>query len=314
MIYEEIERARLEFEEQLIPEVADLFGRQGDDMLAAIEAAPSPAWAVLDAERLAGDVSVASEALYLVWGIVGPSFARAAYEGLTEAKRAPSEDEWLNLVLEFLQREGAVMVRAITDTVLEDIRRVLVEGAEEGESVQQMARRLREAWPEITMRRAERIVRTEVVGASNRASLMGYERAAQDFGLDLELEWIATKDGRTRDSHRRLDGERVPLGGMFEVGGYPAAYPGDPSLPAAERVNCRCTTAAVPKDMKAVVIRLDTMNDRERQRVELAMRDMNIRAQYPAMKEELGQLGAIARLAEMNCISESTVKAALWGR
>lgn len=311
MIYEEIERARLEFEEQLIPEVADLFGRQGDDMLAAIEAAPSTAWARLDAERIAGDASIALEALSLVWGTVGPSFAVAAYEGLAEAKRAPSEDEWLDLVLEFLQREGAVMVRAITDTVLEDIRRVLVEGAEEGESVQQMARRLREAWPEITMRRAERIVRTEVVGASNRASLMGYERAAQDFGLDLELEWISTSDGRTRDSHRRLDGERVPLGGMFDVGGTLAPYPGAANLPASERVNCRCTVAAVPKDMKAVTLRLDVMNDRERQRVELAMRDVQIRTAYPALRQEVGKLEAIAQLAESHCTSEATVMRAL---
>jgi hypothetical protein len=37
-----------------------------------------------------------------------------------------------------------------------------------------------------------------------------------------------------------LDEQTVALDEPFDVGGFPAAYPGDPSLPPEESVGCRC--------------------------------------------------------------------------
>ncbi len=50
-------------------------------------------------------------------------------------------------------------------------------------------------------------------------------------------QWDATLDGKTRDSHRMVDGEIRELNEKFSNG---LMYPGDPSGGAAEVVNCRC--------------------------------------------------------------------------
>jgi len=48
-------------------------------------------------------------------------------------------------------------------------------------------------------------------------------------------------DDHVRESHVALNGGVVPVKESFSVGGYAAAYPGHWRLPAAERVNCKCT-------------------------------------------------------------------------
>lgn len=62
--------------------------------------------------------------------------------------------------------------------------------------------------------------------------------AAKAKGADIVKQWDAVLDGRTRDSHRRVDGEIRELDEKFSNG---LMFPGDPSGSAAEVVNCRCT-------------------------------------------------------------------------
>ena len=84
---------------------------------------------------------------------------------------------------------------------------------------------------------AKRIVRTE----SHRIQQQSAEdsrRIAKKKGCDVVKQWDATLDGRTRDSHRRVDGEIRELDEKFSNG---LMFPGDPSGSAAEVVNCRCT-------------------------------------------------------------------------
>ena len=61
------------------------------------------------------------------------------------------------------------------------------------------------------------------------------------MGIDVRARWMATLDSRTRDSHRQLDGEVVGDDGKFSNG---LRYPGDPTGPASEVWNCRCTLVA----------------------------------------------------------------------
>lgn len=48
-------------------------------------------------------------------------------------------------------------------------------------------------------------------------------------------------------AHRRLDGQRVPVGQPFQIDGYEIEYPGDPKAPGYLIYNCRCTTVAALK-------------------------------------------------------------------
>jgi len=95
--------------------------------------------------------------------------------------------------------------------------------------------------------RAETIARTE----SQRAMSQGREEALQqtleqaDIGRDaVERVWHATRDNRTRDAHRAMDGQTVGMDEPFEDGdGNELMYPGDPDAPAETTINCRCVVS-----------------------------------------------------------------------
>lgn len=84
-------------------------------------------------------------------------------------------------------------------------------------------------------RRATTIARTESVGALNAGALAGMEAE----GVQC-VRWLATPGARTRDTHRRADGQVVRVGAAFDVGGSALRFPGDPRGPAEEVINCRC--------------------------------------------------------------------------
>lgn len=109
-----------------------------------------------------------------------------------------------------------------------------------GESIPKIAARIRNV-TNSTAAAATRAARTSVTAAECAGRVAGYHRAA-DMGIELEQAWMATLDGRTRHSHRQMDGERVAVGGEFSNG---CRYPGDPEAPYAETMNCRCTLVAV---------------------------------------------------------------------
>lgn len=95
-------------------------------------------------------------------------------------------------------------------------------------------------------RAAMKAARTAITSAHSLGKLKGYERAA-GMGIDVEKQWLAALDSRTRGSHRHLDGEVVKLDAEFSNG---LKYPGDPDGPASEVYNCRCTLVPVIGDVE----------------------------------------------------------------
>lgn len=90
---------------------------------------------------------------------------------------------------------------------------------------------------------AKRIVVTEGNRIQNTAS----RNAALDakaHGADLAKVWDSTLDGKTRPSHRAVDGEIRELDEKFSNG---LDRPGDSGAPAAEVVNCRCKEIHRPR-------------------------------------------------------------------
>ncbi len=68
------------------------------------------------------------------------------------------------------------------------------------------------------------------------------ERARDTGTLDTaEKVWVSTIDKRTRPTHRMADKQRVGIFEPFIVGGFPLRFPGDPSGPPQETINCRCS-------------------------------------------------------------------------
>lgn len=112
----------------------------------------------------------------------------------------------------------------------------------QGESVPNAAKRLTNVL-NMGKSMATRAARTAMTSAENAGRVDSYKRA-KAMGIDLEQEWMATLDGRTRYSHRELDGQHVPVGGKFEVEGHEIEFPGDPKAHPSETYGCRCTLVA----------------------------------------------------------------------
>lgn len=85
---------------------------------------------------------------------------------------------------------------------------------------------------------AIRITRTEGHRIQNQAQ-MDTIKTAKSKGADVVKQWDSTLDGRTRDTHKRLDGQIREIDEPFEIGGLSAMCPGDFGDPA-EDCNCRC--------------------------------------------------------------------------
>lgn len=119
------------------------------------------------------------------------------------------------------------------------IRSEITQGILQGESIPKVAKRL-ERVTDMDKTAAVRNARTAITGAQNAGRADQYQAAA-DKGIDLMQKWVATLDGRTRDSHRALDGELINVGGKFSNG---LRFPGDPSGRPEEVYNCRCRMVA----------------------------------------------------------------------
>lgn len=111
----------------------------------------------------------------------------------------------------------------------------------------------------IAKNRAKSIVITETHRIKEEAS-QDARVEAKKKGANIVKQWDATLDGKTRDTHRRLDGQIREVDEPFEIDGKTAMQPGDFGLPE-EDCNCRCvalTRAVWGLDEKE----LETMKER----------------------------------------------------
>lgn len=116
----------------------------------------------------------------------------------------------------------------------------ILQGIVEGDSIPKIAGRIMNV-AGMDEKAAVRTARTMTTGAENAGREDSYIRA-QDMGIKMKQQWVAALDGRTRDSHRMLDGEIREVGEPFSNG---LRFPGDPYGPPEEVYNCRCTLIAV---------------------------------------------------------------------
>lgn len=143
------------------------------------------------------------------------------------------------------------MVR-LPDEVYNLVAQEMAVGVNLGEGIPELARRVdivlsttaSERWPN----RAVVVARTEAIGALNAGRHDAFRLYAAESDEELFQLWLATEDSRTRETHRLADGQRVPLGEPFQVGGFSLRFPGDPMGPPQEVIQCRCTSLLVDAD------------------------------------------------------------------
>jgi len=135
----------------------------------------------------------------------------------------------------------------VADEVFDSIRLELAAGREAHESISELAKRvdglLLGAGADRWKNRAVTIARTETIGANNTGAHGSARATASVLGVNESLivkEWLATGDGRTRETHAGLDRQFViGMDTPFDNG---LLYAGDDAGPAEETINCRCTT------------------------------------------------------------------------
>lgn len=91
---------------------------------------------------------------------------------------------------------------------------------------------------QIPLKRARTIVATETHRVQEE-SAQNVREAAKNEGCNIVKQWDAILDGRTRDAHRRLDGQIRGVNELFEMDGMTALYPGGFGI-ASMDCNCRC--------------------------------------------------------------------------
>lgn len=126
------------------------------------------------------------------------------------------------------------------------IQSVTLQSILQGESIPHTAQRIAKTLGVKGTKSSVLYARTAVTGAQNAGRRDAYNRA-RDLGIEIENEWMATPDDRTRPSHVDADGERRAEGERFSTG---CLYPGDPTGPAEEVWACRCTMVAAIKGYK----------------------------------------------------------------
>ena len=117
-----------------------------------------------------------------------------------------------------------------------------LQGILQGESMDKISKRIMNV-QEMNKTQAIRSARTIVTGAENKGRQDSYKRAEED-GIIMKREWIATNDGRTRHWHAELDGVEVDVDEPWVNEFGELMFPGDPSADPANTYNCRCSMAA----------------------------------------------------------------------
>lgn len=178
-------------------------------------------------------VAKTQDALHPMYAAIGA----LGQERLTRFGSTPTAHD---AVAAALKARSVTLAQTVSTTTLTQIVQALTNGVAQGDSIAELTKAVNHIFDDADQVRAQLIARTEVIGALNTAA----DTHAAALGPDVVAgkEWIATHDDRTRPMHREADAQIQHMGVPFLVGGFPMQHPGDPSAPADEVCNCRCTT------------------------------------------------------------------------
>lgn len=125
----------------------------------------------------------------------------------------------------------------IGPVIAERVGHELAAGIGKGESIPELTARVRDSFA-TNEYRARTIARTETISTVNEGQYETARTITRTTGATSTKRWIAARDHRTRPSHRTAHGQVQPLDQQFQLGDARLAFPGDPTGPAEEVINC----------------------------------------------------------------------------
>lgn len=188
----------------------------------------------------------------LSWGLLDDNAVRAAI-GLSDDAASlaglMSKKE--------VRRHAKILDKAFKNYAIDSrkwIGREVTQGVINGESVDQVAKRISKSAFLHSRNSAELIARTETLRATGLGAQIRYEQAA-DAGVMVKQVWDAALDSRTRPEHAAMDGKiRDDETGLFPP---PINAPGPRRTGnAGDDINCRCTVTPVVDGLSPEVRRI----------------------------------------------------------
>lgn len=191
---------------------------------------------------------------------IGVKFGNATFRAISvDSKKAADpyglNDEFLDELTSFLIQWGFYLASLMAKTTKDRLIILVTKAMADGLSTEDIYLLiLSDPQLRYAKYRSVMIARTEVMRASNYASLKG----AQKHPFLVDKVWIATRDARTRRipkdfyDHWNMDGQTVEYNQPFisaDKVGRPIVVdaPGDPTAPRGFTINCRCAVAFVPR-------------------------------------------------------------------
>ena len=153
----------------------------------------------------------------------------------------PLEQEQMISAITLNSKLSAPLYNALgfnIDFLKTSVRQEISRGIAQSLSYQEIARNIKNT-TNVDYNKSLRIAKTEGHRIQCE-SAYNVQVRAKEKGADIVKQWDSTLDGKTRPTHRLLDGQIVDVDGYFKSdSGYKALYPGDFGVPS-EDCNCRC--------------------------------------------------------------------------
>ena len=153
--------------------------------------------------------------------------------------------QWIaSKVLKLQQDVTRFTQEQLTDAVVESIRDAVSTGLSQSETIDQIRERILETYDFAVESRAERIARTETVGAANAGAMQAIKESSAPYKT-----WVTSRDDRVRDVHAVMDGKTIKKDESFVTpDGDTLMFPGDPNGGPGAIINCRCNVVATFDD------------------------------------------------------------------
>jgi len=152
-----------------------------------------------------------------------------------EVPTTPLEEFYFEMNL-WLETEGAANVVGISKTMKKRLAKIIQTGMNNGDSHKEIALQLKRKGKIESINRARRIARTE----THTAAVRSVDAGLKSTGVQMEKEWFAAADARTRKAHNDANEERVLQDQYFIETGEDMMLPGYMGGSAWNVVNCRC--------------------------------------------------------------------------
>lgn len=161
--------------------------------------------------------------------------------------------EFSDRVKQWLKTNVLKFATEVNSTTKDKITKALIQAVENGEGIQDAAKRIRAVFTEANMSRGRMIARTEISRASNYATVEGWKQS----DVVEQKEWFTALDERVDGECADLDGTIVTLDGKFGTNDTVFGNVEEPPL----HINCRCRLLPVLKTKATIISELKSQKN-----------------------------------------------------